>query len=98
MLNYIIRRLLYMIPLLILISIVAFGVIQLQPGEFGSQFLNNPRVSPETIEAMRERLGLNQPAYKQYLIWVKGIITEGDFGYSFSYKRPVNELIWERLG
>lgn len=98
MMNYILRRFLYMIPLMILISILSFAVIKLQPGEFGSQYFSNPRVSPETIKNLRERLGLNQPAYKQYLTWVKGIITEGDFGYSFSYKRPVAELIWERLG
>lgn len=98
MMNYILRRFLYMIPLMILISILSFTVIKLQPGEFGSQYFSNPRVSPETVENLRARLGLNQPAYMQYLTWVKGIITEGDFGYSFAYKRPVSELIWERLG
>lgn len=98
MMNYILRRFLYMIPLMILISILSFTVIKLQPGEFGSQYFSNPRVSPETIENLRARLGLDQPAYMQYLTWVKGIITEGDFGYSFAYKRPVSELIWERLG
>jgi len=87
-----------MIPLMILISILSFTVIKLQPGEFGSQYFGNPRVSPETVENLRARLGLDQPAYMQYLTWVKGIITEGDFGYSFAYKRPVSELIWERLG
>lgn len=98
MMNYILRRFLYMIPLMILISILSFTVIKLQPGEFGSQYFSNPRVSPETVENLRARLGLDQPAYMQYLTWVKGIITEGDFGYSFAYKRPVSELIWERLG
>lgn len=98
MMNYILRRFLYMIPLMILISILSFTVIKLQPGEFGSQYFSNPRVSPETVENLRARLGLDQPAYMQYLTWVKGIITEGDFGYSFAYKRPVAELIWERLG
>ncbi len=98
MMNYIIRRILYMIPLLILISILSFTVIKLQPGEFGDEYFNNPRVSPETVQQLKERLGLNEPAYKQYLKWVKGIITRGDFGYSFAYKRPVSELIWERLG
>lgn len=98
MFNYILRRFLYMIPLLILISIVSFSVIKLQPGEFGSQYFKNPRVSPETVEKLRARLGLDEPAYKQYLKWVTGIITRGDFGYSFAYKRPVGELIWERLG
>ena len=98
MMNYIIRRMLYMIPLMILISIISFTVIKMQPGEFGSQYFKNPRVSPKTVEQLRERLGLDEPAYMQYLKWVKGIITEGDFGYSFAYKRPVSELIWERLG
>lgn len=98
MFNYIVRRILSMIPLLILISILSFTVIKLQPGEFGSQYFNNPRVSPETVIQLRKRLGLDQPAYRQYLKWVKGIITEGDFGYSFAYKRPVAELIWERMG
>jgi peptide/nickel transport system permease protein len=87
-----------MIPLMILISILSFTVIKLQPGEFGSQYFSNPRVSPETVENLRARLGLDQPAYMQYLTWVKGIVTEGDFGYSFAYKRPVAELIWERMG
>lgn len=98
MFNYIVRRLLYMIPLLILISILSFTVIKLQPGEFGSQYFNNPRVSPETVIQLRKRLGLDQPSYIQYLKWVKGIVTEGNFGYSFAYKRPVSELIWERMG
>jgi peptide/nickel transport system permease protein len=87
-----------MIPLMILISILSFTVIKLQPGEFGSQYFSNPRVSPETVENLRARLGLDQPTYMQYLTWVKGIVTEGDFGYSFAYKRPVAELIWERMG
>lgn len=98
MMNYILRRFLYMIPLMILISIISFAVIKLQPGEFGSQYFKNPRVSPKTVEQLRERLGLDEPAYLQYLKWVKGIITEGDFGYSFAYKRPVSALIWERMG
>ena len=98
MFNYIVRRFLSMIPLLFLISILSFTVIKLQPGEFGSQYFNNPRVSPETVIQLRKRLGLDQPAYQQYLKWVKGIITEGNFGYSFAYKRPVAELIWERMG
>ena len=97
MISYIIRRVLYMIPLLILISVVSFTVIQLQPGEFGSQHFANPRIAPETVDAMRERLGLDQPAYRQYLNWVRGIVTEGNFGYSFTYRRPVSELIWERM-
>jgi len=98
MFGYIIRRILYMIPLLILISILSFGVVRIQPGEFGSQYLDNPRITEETVEAIRSRYGLDQPAHVQYLTWVRGIITQGDFGYSFAYNRPVSGLIWERLG
>lgn len=98
MIAYTLRRFVIMIPLLILISMVSFGVVRMQPGEFGSQFLANPRVTPEAIDAMRERYGLNEPVHIQYLTWVRGIITRGDFGYSFAYNRPVSGLIWERLG
>ncbi|MCL4515619.1 MAG: ABC transporter permease [Firmicutes bacterium] len=98
MLRYILQRFLYMIPMMVLISIICFAVIKLQPGDFGSQYFNNPRVSPEMVQQLRERLGLNDPAYIQYLKWAKGIVTRGDFGYSFAYKRPVSDLIWERMG
>lgn len=98
MLRYIIRRLLVMIPMMILISVLCFVVIKLQPGDFSTQFLHDPRISPEMVAQIRERLGLDKPAYIQYFTWVKGIVTRGDFGYSFAYKRPVQELIWERMG
>lgn len=87
-----------MIPTLVVISIISFGVVKLQPGSFGSQFLDNPRFSKESIEAITEQLGLNDPIWVQYWTWAKGIITRGDFGYSFLYSRPVSELIWERIG
>lgn len=96
--RYILRRLLYMIPMMFLISVVSFTVIKLQPGDFGSQYFQQGRVSPEMIFQLRAQLGLDEPAHKQYLMWMKGILTKGDFGYSFAYKRPVSALIWERLG
>ena len=98
MLIFTIRRILVMIPTLILVSIVSFGVIKLQPGSFGSQFLENPRFSRESVAVLTEQLGLNDPGYVQYWKWVSGIVTRGDFGRSFVYNRPVSELIWERLG
>lgn len=98
MLIFAVRRTLMMIPTLILVSIVSFGVIKLQPGSFGSQFLDNPRFSRESIEALTEQLGLNDPIYVQYWKWVSGIVTRGDFGRSFVYNRPVTDLVWERLG
>ena len=84
--------------MMVLISMVCFFIIELQPGDFASQYINNPRVSPEQIELLKERLGLDQPPMTRYLRWMGGIVTELDFGYSFAHKRPVAELIWERMG
>jgi len=98
MLTYTLRRILGMIPTLLLISVVCFTVIQLQPGSFLDQYLEDPRVTKETVASITRQLGLDQPLWVQYLTWIKGIVTQGDFGYSFVNGRPVSSLIWERLG
>ncbi|PHJ13330.1 ABC transporter permease [Fervidobacterium sp. SC_NGM5_O18] len=98
MTSFIIRRVLIMIPMMVIISIICFIITELQPGDFLSQYLDNPRISPEQIEALRQELGLDKPAYYRYMLWVKNIVTKLDFGYSFSYQRPVFDLIWERMG
>ncbi|PNY79759.1 ABC transporter permease [Deinococcus koreensis] len=98
MLTYALRRILGMIPTLLLISAVCFLVINLQPGSFLDQYLEDPRVTKETVTAITRQLGLDQPAWVQYLTWVKGIVLHGDFGFSFANGRPVSSLIWERLG
>lgn len=96
--SFIIRRILIMIPMMFFISVICFVVTELQPGDFLSQYLENPRISPQQIETLRRELALDKPAHQRYFIWIKNIITKADFGYSFSYQRPVVELIWERLG
>ncbi|MFK7603830.1 ABC transporter permease [Deinococcus sp. SM5_A1] len=98
MLSYALRRILGMVPTLLLISVVCFVVIQLQPGSFLDQYLEDPRVTKETVATITRQLGLDQPLWVQYLTWIKGIVLHGDFGYSFANGRPVSELIWERLG
>jgi peptide/nickel transport system permease protein len=95
---FIVRRVLIMIPMMFLVSIICFTVTELQPGDFATQYLNNPRVSPEQVFELKKRLGLDKPASERYLLWMKNILTKGDFGYSFAFKRPVGELIWERMG
>ncbi|GIW24205.1 ABC transporter permease [Meiothermus sp.] len=97
MANFIFRRILVAIPTLLLISVLVFGVIQLQPGGFLENMLEDPRVSRETIENLRRQYLLDQPVWVQYLSWLGGIV-RGDFGYSFLNSRPVSELIWERMG
>ena len=105
MLVFILRRTLAAIPLLIGISIVSFIIIQLPPGDFASTYeanlINQANMSPLDAKAAADQYraiyGLDKPVWQQYLIWVKGIVTEGKFGYSFAYKKDVGELIWERL-
>lgn len=102
MLQYILKRILWAIPTLIVISLLSFIIIQLPPGDYLTAHLAALRQTGETVdqatvEMLRERYGLDQPYHVQYLKWMKGILTEGDFGQSFAYNRPVTELIWERL-
>jgi len=95
--RFVFRRFLVAIPTLLLISVLIFGVIQLQPGGFLENMLDDPRVSRETVETIRKQYGLDQPVWVQYLNWLERF-AQGDFGYSFLNNRPVAGLIWERLG
>ena len=102
MLKYIAWRILMMIPTLFAISIVSFLIIQLPPGDFLTSYLAQltsmgETVSEEVIEALRARYGLGSPVYVQYWTWMTGIITQGDFGMSLLWGRPVSELLWERV-
>jgi peptide/nickel transport system permease protein len=102
MLTYIIHRILRMIPLFFLLSIIAFTVIQLPPGDYLTEHINNLRASGMQVdEAEAERLmkqyALDRPMYIQYYTWMSNILTRGYFGQSFQWGRPVNEVIGERL-
>lgn len=97
MLQYTIRRLIGMIPIIFLISVVVFTLAKLMPGDALSGMIDPLKTDPKYIEEMREKMGLNDPLHIQYLRWVKGIITEGNFGNSFIHKQPVMELIGDRL-
>lgn len=102
MLRYIIRRLIIMVPTLVAISIVAFIIIQLPPGDYLSTVISNAagrgeEIDPVELARLQKQYGLDQPMLMQYLHWIGGMLT-GDWGYSFAFNRPVSELIWERLG
>ena len=89
----IIRRLFHTIPVLLGISLLTFLVIQLAPGDFLSLMELNPQISPDKIDDMRERFGLDQPWYLQYLLWLKNIFFHLDFGESFSRHQPVFSIL-----
>lgn len=103
MLRFIAKRLIYAIPTLIAVSVVAFIIIQLPPGDYLTTLMadwasQGGAVEQGTVAAMRERYGLDQPMYVQYWKWVSGIVMRGDFGISFELGQPVTDLIWSRLG
>ena len=103
MLGYVIKRLVYMIPTLIGMSIIAFLIIQLPPGDYVTSLIasmsdNGQNADPAQIEAMRRAYGFDDPVWLQYWKWISGILSRGDFGYSFEWNRPVADLIWERMG
>ncbi|MDQ0340605.1 peptide/nickel transport system permease protein [Caldalkalibacillus uzonensis] len=95
MTSYILRRLVMTIPILIGISILSFAIMYLAPGDPASMLID-PNIKPEDLERMSERLGLNDPPHVQYMKWV-GHILQGDLGTSFIQRRPVNDIIMERL-
>ncbi|NEE01652.1 ABC transporter permease [Phytoactinopolyspora halotolerans] len=102
MLTYIGRRCLYMVPTLFAISVVAFAIIQLPPGDFLTSWVTRmesegEKVDPAMLEGLRERYALGDPFYVQYGKWISGILFHGDFGESFEFGRSVTSLVLDRL-
>lgn len=95
--QYVLRRLLWMIPQLILISMLVFLLAKAMPGDALSHLSQDPRVSAQRIEELREKLGMHDSVSRQYLRWGKGIL-EGNWGTSLKHKLPVTALIGQRLG
>jgi peptide/nickel transport system permease protein len=96
MTGYILRRLLLAIPILLLISIVTYVIIDLMPGD-SIDMLVDPTGSAESIERRREALGLNDPLYLRYFQWLKEVL-QGNFGYSAVNNWPVAQQVAERIG
>src|SRR5882757_8679385 len=97
MARYLFQRFLHMIPLLIGISFISFGVMQLAPGDFLSALTQDPRVSPEMIAQMKAQYGLDKPWFVQYFLWL-GNALRLNFGYSLAYHVPIITLLGQRLG
>ena len=91
-----VRRSLQAIPLLLFISIVIFTILNNAPGGPLAPYLQNPHITAADIERLKHNLGLDQPAWKQYLVWLTHVI-RGDFGYSTSNSETVVAAILERM-
>src|ERR671923_198208 len=110
MLRYTLRRVLIMIPTLIVISFVTFVIIQLPPGDFLSNQIaelqsQGDKAAMEKAEFLRRQYGLDKPFLEQYAIWIgawpgengfSGLI-QGDLGWSFQHDLPVKEVVGDRL-
>jgi peptide/nickel transport system permease protein len=101
MLSYVIRRVLAMIPMLLVISFLSFIIIQLPQGDFFTtlqavQGASGGGMSNDTADMLRERYGLDEPFLNQYVKWVSGF-PRGDFGYSFEWTTDVWPLISDRV-
>ncbi len=97
--RYILKRLLYAIPLLWGIATVTFFMMRLAPGDPLDMYLEPQRqrqVDPEVIELLRQKYGLDQPIHVQYVRWL-GNVLHGDFGESFRHRRPVSRLLAETI-
>ena len=105
MLRFIATRELYAIPVLLILSVVTFGIIKAQPGDYAdylkSMLMSQGNVSDDAAQkqadAYREQHGLNLPVPIQYVNWIGGIVTRFDFGQSMYYNRPVGDVVQERL-
>ncbi|MFZ6029054.1 MAG: ABC transporter permease [Chloroflexota bacterium] len=101
--KYILRRFLYAVFTIWVISMVSFAVIQLPPGDYVTDLVNRIRsqsggtINPQFEDRMREIYGFDDPIYVQYFKWIRNIVVHRQFGYSFYYLRDAGEMIWERL-
>jgi len=101
-LSYTFRRFIYMVMTIAVVSLVAFVLIQLPPGDYLTSYVmqleaEGTDVSEEEVIALTHQYGLDRPLHVQYVRWIWNIVTRGDFGRSFQWNQPVKELIWERM-
>ena len=105
MFRFLLVRIASAIPVLFILSVVTFAIIQAPPGDYSdfirSQLINQGGASFEEADAQAKAYatahGLDKPIPVQYVNWVVGMVTEGDFGRSFFYNRPVADVVAERL-
>lgn len=95
MLRYALKRFQSLVISLLVASVVIFAALEVVPGDPAS-FMLGINAQPDTIAALREELGLNQPIHQRYFSWITGFFV-GDFGTSYTYRTPVAEIIFERL-
>ena len=97
MIQYIVRRTLWMIALLFLVSAITFGIFYALPSADPAALRAGRSPNPELVEQIRHQLGLDRPLYTQYFDYMKNLVTKGDFGYSYQNNISVRTQIFQRL-
>ena len=95
MLNYVCKRLLGLIPTLLIVAVLVFLFVHMLPGD-PARLVAGPEADATVIELVRKQLGLDQPLYMQFLHYI-GNVLQGDFGISMVSRRPVSEEIASRF-
>jgi peptide/nickel transport system permease protein len=96
MASYLLRRLIQSLILLVIVTMIAFGLMHLAPGGPLAVYTLNPSIRAEDIERLKHNFGLDRPIYVQYTKWAKGMLS-GDWGRSYRDTRPVRDVIFGRL-
>lgn len=91
--NFIIRRILSMIPIMLIVSFMTLGLMELRPGDILTEMRMNPQMKPEYVDLLAKQYGLDKSFLPKYWQWLKGVILHGDLGASFEYKMPVLKLV-----
>src|SRR5512145_1835765 len=94
--QYVLRRLALAVPTLVLVSVIVFAMMRFMPGDIVTRMVEGQAYAP-TIEALRQELGLDRPAYLQYLEWIGGIVVRGDFGHSYWTRQPILDEFVQRF-
>lgn len=96
--TFVLRRLLETVPLLLGLSVLTFALLQWTPGDFLTTLAADPSISPESLESMERRFGLDRPWWVQYLLYLRNLVLHLDLGESFSRHQPVATVIGAALG
>ncbi|GEC90394.1 ABC transporter permease [Brevibacillus brevis] len=94
--GYLLKRVVSLLPVLLVVAVVDFIIIHLTPGDPASVILG-AQATEEELAKLREQLGLNLPIYIRFFEWIGGLL-QGDLGWSIFMDKPVTEAIWEHLG
>lgn len=93
---YIAKRLLWLVPVLFVISVIVFSIVHLIPGDPATVLLGMEAADPSLLETMKQKYGLDKPIHIQYLLWIQRVL-HGDLGLSVTTGRPVSKLVAERI-